>query len=140
MQAVTDARSESFTTEFERMMAVWPLQPERVKKLSAEYRRIFDQQGESRFRARVDKALSDPSIDRFPSPAVFCKAIVAKQEKITCSRCRDFEGWIRVMVDGEKYPREMKCQHDAPAYSRQAWIGPDSERKQVLVMDADYTP
>ena len=35
----------------------------------------------------------------------------AEPERKYCPRCRDSEGWLSVLIDGEKEARRVKCKH-----------------------------
>lgn len=57
-----------------------------------------------------------------------------------CPRCGDQEGWVYVMLDGEKWPRAFRCDHRLAEYSRRVTIRekcPGNE-KAVNAMDCDY--
>lgn len=61
-------------------------------------------------------------------------------ERSYCDRCRDSEGWIYIMCEGEKGWRVYRCIHDVPLAVRMVTIREkiSGEMRVLKAVDCDY--
>jgi hypothetical protein len=93
-----------------RLMAQWPLPPERVKLVRAEFTELLRQIGEARFRAAVDGVVRDYKSEFFPPLARFREYVPeGAGERTRCQMCKDTDGWVYVPGPERAVKR---CSHD----------------------------
>lgn len=103
--------------------------------LVGEWKRILgalvDRVGQERMEAAVTGLIDK---ETFLDPAKLEQYIPAaeRKEHRYCDMCEKYEGWIHVLVDGEKVSRVMRCQHDGRIHVR-VQVGPSGNR---MWMDA----
>ena len=88
------AHSRDYLDQMKRLIANWPVDDQRGKVLLDEYRTIWDDVGDFRFRRAVDSLLVTAQLQFFPSQAEFRGYIPSTGKKPTCGNCDS--GWIMI--------------------------------------------
>jgi hypothetical protein len=115
-----------------------------------EYKRIVSGLAELYGTGPAEKAVT-ATIDAggFLDPAKLRTSVPTPERKY-CPRCRDAEGWLSILVDGEKMPRRIKCRHQPLTPTMRVKVGehqvlhkPGEEchcdtRKERTAMCCDY--
>jgi hypothetical protein len=78
----------------QRLMANWPVEATRANMLLSEYRSIWNDVGEYRFRRAVDSIVATAALQFFPSQAEFRGYIPSAGKKRGCGKCDS--GWIMI--------------------------------------------
>lgn len=104
----------SLDWQLKRLMAQWPLAPERVKLIREEYAAVYKEVGEVRFKAAVDSVIREHAHNFFPTISSFRGHIPAKSGEfgVRCSMCRDRDGWVYV---GNAV---IRCRHECKSTER----------------------
>lgn len=90
--------SIGFLASFGRLTANWPIDEDRTKTQSREFRRIHDEVGIARFDAAVSKVIHEGPYKFFPSVAEFRSFIPAPSGRYPDANCESCHGsgWMRV--------------------------------------------
>lgn len=118
----------------------------------SEYKRVIggmaELYGEADTQLAVTRMIDS---EGFLDPAKLQGCVPPKQMRHEyCPQCRDAEGWLAIMADGEKMPRRIRCKHEPLAPTLRVKIGPHevmhrqgeechcSSRKSVTAICCDY--
>lgn len=64
---------------------------------------------------------------------------VENRRRVLCHRCRDSEGWLYVLVEGDrsKRPRVYRCPHNDQTHF-EVIVGPSTDRQKRQAVACDY--
>lgn len=105
MEKESNSAQKTFETLFQRLSDNWPLEPERGKRLTRAYWQMFQDFGESRFRAGVASIIEARAYSLFPTEAEFRGYVPPPPKRQYCGKCMD--GWV--YVDGTN--RDTQLEH-----------------------------
>lgn len=100
-----------------------------------ELKDMVAEHGQQKVRLGVSTAIRNLHDGYPPKPGDVWEAVRGAHVEVArryCDMCEKYEGWIHILVDGEKVSRVMRCQHDGRIHVR-VQVGPSGNR---MWMDA----
>ena len=85
------ASLSGLSAQLKRLMNNWPIDESRAKGLSREFRVVWDEIGDARFKAAVTNIITNSDLRFFPSVGEFRGYVPNTARIVYCGQCT--EGW-----------------------------------------------